>query len=399
MEKVSILYFIGTLGRGGAEGQLLELIEGLDRERFSPGLVVLKGEDDLLDRCLAKGISPHFLRIGGLGDILNPLRLLKVLGNILALARKIKRERIQVLHGYLYTANVLAAFMGHLTGVPLVITSRRSLSTSKTRTWTPLHRLFEIIANSWTHLVIANSQAVREDTIKKEKLDPSKVMVIHNGVALDKYGQGPGARQEGLIPAGTAGVIGIVANLIPYKNHEMLLRALPLIKKEVQPLCLLCIGRDSGIQKDLERLAENLGVAGDIAWLGPRPDVHAILPLLDISVLVSNEEGFPNAVLESMAAGVPVVATAVGGVPELILEGETGYMVAPGDHEALASRVTGLLNDEKKRREMGEKSRERVKAHFSREKMVSVTEEVYLSWLRHGLPARSHRRGVPVEEV
>jgi len=174
----------------------------------------------------------------------------------------------------------------------------------------------------------------------------------------------------------------MVANLIHYKNHMMLLRALPLVKEKIPHAHALLIGRDSGIQKELEAYAREREVLPSITFTGPRQDIPELLSLMDISVLTSREEGFPNALLESMAAGIPVVATRVGGIPEVVVEGETAFLVEPDDHEALALRITELLSDPAMARSMGAKGRERVTTVFTMEAMVTSTEEIYDTLLR-----------------
>lgn len=384
MDKIRIMYFIGTLSRGGAEGQLIELMKGLDRSFFEPALVVLKGRDELYDICLEHGINPVFLHMRGGAGLLNPFTAFGILRNVISLMLRIIRERTHIVHGYLYMGNMVAAFIGKLTGVPIIITGRRSLSTYKTQKWTPLHRLFEIIANRWTDLIIANSSAVKDDIVLNERIDPSQVMVIYNGVRWEQFQQNEKAdslSSELRLREG-AKVIGMIANLIHYKNHEMLIRALPLVRAKISPIQILCVGRDSGIRSELESLSRELGVDDIITWTGSRKDVARILQLMNVSVLTSLEEGFPNAVLESMASGIPVVATRVGGVPEAVIDGRTGFLVDSRDHGSLADRLIQLLTSDTLAKEMGDNARKRVQEDFSMEKMICATEEAYKELLK-----------------
>lgn len=367
----------------------MQLIEGLDRNVFEPALVILKGEDELYERCTKFGISPVFLHLAGGASLLNPLRLWRMLRNITDLVAKMRREGTHIVHGYLFVANVVAAFIGHAARVPITITSRRSLSTYKTRSWTVLHRLCEIVSNRWTDLVIANSRAVKEDVMRHEHVPSSLVMVIHNGVEWDRFGgtAAPDSLRKELGLAEDARVVGMIANLIHYKNHRMLIAAIPLIKREIPGAHILLIGRDGGMIEELRSYAAQLGVLDSITFTGPRSDIPELLSLFQVSVLTSLEEGFPNAILESMASGVPVVATRVGGVPEAVEEGKTGFMVDPKDPAALADRVIRILSDEVHAREMGAYAREKVREQFTTGRMVRATEEVYLGLLKKkGIP-------------
>ncbi|MHC9541899.1 MAG: glycosyltransferase [Vulcanimicrobiota bacterium] len=379
-EKIKIVYFIGTLGRGGAEGQLLELIERLDRERFYPSLVVLRKEGGHLARLEESGIPCHFLHFRGVITTFYPPYLWKALKSVISLIRTLEKERPHIVHGYLFVSYVAAVFFGRCAGVPLIITSRRSLATSKTRRWTIIHRIVEILANMETDVIIANSHAVKDDTVKREHVSPDRVEVIYNGVDLRRYSGNKEAasrlrEQMGINAA--APVIGVVANLIPYKNHRLMLRALVPVAEDFPSVRLLLVGRDSGIGGALREYSRSLGVEGHVIFLGECKDIPAVLSLMDISVLTSREEGFPNAILESMAAGLAVVATAVGGSREAVADRETGFLVPSDDYEAVAKRVKQLLEDPGKRRAMGERGRAVAAERFSLEAMVEKTEKLY----------------------
>ncbi len=382
--KIKVVYFIGTLGRGGAEGQLLELIERLDRERFSPTLVVLRKEGDHLARSEESDVPCHFLHFRGIITTLYPPHLWKAVQSSLRLIRILEKERPHAVHGYLFVSYVTAVFFGRWTGVPLIITSRRSLGSSKTRHWTILHRLLEILANMETDAIIANSLAVKDDTVKCERVSPGLVRVIYNGVDVSHYSRNEEKAlhlRKQLEIDDASPVIGIIANLIPYKNHRLMMRALVPVAEVCPSIRLLLAGRDSGIGGALRDYSRALGVEEKVVFLGEWKDIPAVLSVMDISVLTSREEGFSNAILESMAAGLPVVATAVGGSQEAVVDGETGFLVPSDDHEAVAEKVKLLLFDPEKRRVMGERGRARVREHFSLEKMVDETEKLYVELL------------------
>lgn len=386
-DKIKIMYFIGTLGRGGAEGQLLELIEGLDKEKFAPVLVVLKGKDDLYPRCEKMGIPLYLLEFAGPAGSLVPWKLYRVMKNLIRLYMSMKKDTPHIVHAYLFVSYVCGVFMGKLVGVPLIITSRRSLGTFKARVWTPFHRLLEKLVNSWTDLIIANSYAVKEDTEKREKICGSRIIVIHNGVdheVLKTDGKALHLKKELNIQEG-AKVVAMIANLIHYKNHKMLLSAIPIIKRHIPDTHFLLIGRDGGMEGILRDYARSLGIEEYITFAGSRSDIASLLSIIDVSVLTSLEEGFPNVVLESMACGVPVVATSVGGIPEAIDDRKTGFLVASMDHEALAEKILELLSNVELAEAMGRNGIKKVKECFTIEKMVRAHEKLYKDLLKKKL--------------
>ena len=173
-------------------------------------------------------------------------------------------------------------------------------------------------------------------------------------------------------------LIGVVANLIHYKGHEYLLRAVPVIREKTDtPFRIVLIGGDGNRRQMLESLASELGITDDIVFAGTIPQAQRLMAAFDISVLPSLEEGFSNTVLESMASGVPVVATDVGGNAEAVVDGKTGFLAPPADPGALAERIALLLDDAPLRRRIGEAARKHVMERFSVENMVERTEALY----------------------
>jgi glycosyltransferase involved in cell wall biosynthesis len=174
-----------------------------------------------------------------------------------------------------------------------------------------------------------------------------------------------------------------VANLIRYKGHEYLLEAVARTKKRTgTAFRVVLVGRDGNNRQTLDRQVEELGLSDDVVFAGSIPRAQRLMPLFAISVLPSLEEGFSNTVLESMISGIPVVATAVGGNLEAMVDGRTGFLVPPRDPDALSEKLVRLLEDDRLRSTMGQAGRARASAEFSTEAMVQRTEEVYLNALR-----------------
>ncbi|HAF11099.1 MAG TPA: glycosyl transferase family 1 [Chloroflexi bacterium] len=371
--RLHIFYLIGTLDIGGAEGQLVQLLKGLDRDRFSATVCCLtSAAGPYADDIRQLGIDVYSIGFQGLRIFRYPHR---VAGQLFRLARLIRRERPDIVHGYLFWAYVLGTFAARAARVPRVVSSRRSLGNFKAG---KLHYLLlERLSNAMTSLVIANSRAVRADAMRQEKLPPRKVIVIYNGVDSSQFrATAPAALVEDLQLQDAEPVVTVVANFIDYKGHGFFFDAWRRVAATVPSAVAILVGDGPERAKWEGRImADALG--SSVRFVGSRRDIPAILALTDIVVHPSLEEGFSNAILEAMAAGRPVVATAVGGNTEAIQDGRTGILVPARDSEALAAAILILAREPGRAREMGSAGRERVARHFSVEQMVRSYESVY----------------------
>ncbi len=372
LDRIKIVYVIGTLELGGAEHQLVALARGLDRSRYLSVVFCLTATGPLRAELEQAGIRVACFGLRGLRIWRSPLRVFRI---FLAFLREMRKEKPAIVHGFLFHAYVLGACVAKLAGVPIVVSSRRSLGRFKAKR--PHYLLAERLANRLTNVIVANSEAVRQDTICQEGVDPSRVRVVKNGIDASPYGlPSDPALRDSLGVSPSARVIGVVANLIHYKGHRFLLEAVQEIHRRGLDVRCLLVG-DGPCRADLERLVKNLGLEKDVVFLGSRQDVPRLLALMDLVVLPSLEEGFPNAILEAMAAGKPVVATRVGGTPEAVVHEETGLLILPGDPRALADAILRLLEDPPLAEKMGKAGRARVVSMFSVDKMVTQMEAVY----------------------
>jgi glycosyltransferase involved in cell wall biosynthesis len=295
----------------------------------------------------------------------------------LALARFLRRERPAIVHFFLPRPYVYGSIAAELAGQHRRIMSRRSLTDYQENY--PLLGGLERILHRRTAGLIGNSQAV-VDQLAAEVDDPSKLALIHNGIALPEPLTAVGrqrARGSLRIPDGAL-VMAVVANLIAYKGHRELIAALARVKDELpSPWRLLVIGRDDGIGAELKDKAEAASLSGNILWLGERSDVGELLGASDIFVLPSHQEGFSNALLEAMAANEPVIATAVGGNLDAVVDGETGLLVRPRDSDGLAGAILQLARDPSLRQRFADAARSRVERLFSLDVCVGRYERLY----------------------
>lgn len=333
------LLVIGTLDVGGTETQLATLAEGLIRRGWSVEVFALDRKGPLAARLAAAGASvtgrEASRRTG------HPaMRVLSLVGAQCALAWRVATKRPDVVHGFLPLTNFMAAVAGRIAFAPLIVTSRRALGHHRERR--PGLNWMDSVANAGSHVVTANSVAVARDTTAREGYPFERIVVIPNGLDLGRFegverARDAVRRELGLAPNDIALVK--VANLIPYKGHAELIEAFAAVAPSWPSLKLFLVGRDDGPGPALAATAERHGVGDRVAFLGRRPDVPRLLAAMDIGIVASHEEGSSNALIEQLAAGLPIVATAVGGNVEA-LEGVPDCTLVPArDPEALAAAI------------------------------------------------------------
>jgi glycosyltransferase involved in cell wall biosynthesis len=378
--RVPILFVIGTLDIGGAETQLVEMVRSLDA-RFVPTVCCLASSGPLAERLDSAGIPVTTIGLHSPRQGRGWMRFLPAIVrlpiDIVRFILHVRAVRPDILHGVLMHAYVLGAFAARLTGVPVVVASRRSLSLFKKDK--PIMRFAERFANRLTDRVVANSEAVRQDAIETEHLPPEKVDVIYNGVDLAMYDAVTPERVAALredLRLGSGPVVIVVANLIAYKGHEYFMRAWAKVCGVFPDAVALLVG-DGPVRAAREADARGLGIEANVRFLGVRRDVPALLAASDLLVHPSLQEGFCNALLEGMAASLPVVATDVGGNREAVLEGETGLIVPPGDVDRLAAATLAVLEQPDRGAAWGAAGRRRVVERFQRSRMLPEYEALY----------------------
>jgi glycosyltransferase involved in cell wall biosynthesis len=226
--------------------------------------------------------------------------------------------------------------------------------------------------------VICVSEAVRQVVMSRERLDPRRVRVIHNGIMLHEPCDGARLRVRQELGLDTSHlVVGVVANLNrPVKGGKYLIEAIPLVVQAVPAVRFVVVGDGNEIG-ELKRSAKRLGVSKNLIFAGFHSDIADCYAAMDISVLTSLSEGLSITLLESMSHGLPVVVTAVGGNPEVVIDGQTGFLVPPKHPAAFASRVVALLQDPDLRQRMGEAGRQRIEEHFRIESTASQYLDLY----------------------
>jgi glycosyltransferase involved in cell wall biosynthesis len=280
----------------------------------------------------------------------------------------LRGRRPTILHSWLFHANLPGRVLGRLAGVPVIICAEQTMAMEAEWRYFLNRKTSRLVDR-----VVAASANVRDFCIDHIGLPAGKVVVIHNSVEgiVSPPAARQAARQELGLPL-DGPLTGTVSRLDPVKGVDYLLRAFA----QVRDGQLVVIG-DGPERTTLHALADGLGLTGRVHWAGYRSDVPKLLPALDIFVQPSLHEGLPNAVLEAMAAGLPVVATKVGGTPEAVLDGVTGVLVPARDPVALAEAITALHHDPDQRHRLGQAGVERVEQNFSVEHMARQTQALY----------------------
>jgi len=301
-------------------------------------------------------------------------------------------RRPSIVHFFLPHAYLVGAPAALLARRPIRVMSRRSLNVYQAK-----HRILSVVERRLHRLmtaVLGNSRSVIRELKDEEGVPDRRLALIYNGIDCDRF-SGSGARHAVRgVPTieNSALTLVIVANLIEYKGHLDLVEALGEAAPQM-PVGwrLLVVGRDDGLGPAVKARAAEVGIAANIALLGPRNDVPDLLQTCDIGLLCSHEEGFSNSVLEAMAAGLPMVVTDVGGNAEAVVDGKTGLVVPPRHPERLSGAILQLAHDPALRARMSVAARARVREHFSLEQCVAGYERLYRTLLAGGAPSDAAR--------
>jgi L-malate glycosyltransferase len=380
-EPLRIVKFVTVFGGGGTERQFVNLGLTLDVEQFDLRFACLGRRGALLPEVEERGIPTHEYAIGSFYS-------LRYVRQALRLAADLRRDGIDIVHAYSFYGNVFAVPAARLAGVPVVIASIRDRGVYLT----PNQKRAQRYACRLADCVLVNAESIR-DWLVQDGYDPGRIVVIRNGIDMSHFRPAPGTEAGGVhrefgFPAGAPLVI-LVSRLNPSKGVADLVDAAAIVAATRPDVRVLIVGggepvstaggvvEDTAYRAELGERVRRLGLERVVAFAGHRSDIPRLLQASTLSVLPSLSEGLPNAVLESMAAGVPVVATAVGGVPEIVTDGRTGLLVPPASPAALAAALERLLAEPALAARLGAAGHQLVVERFSMERMVRATEQLY----------------------
>ena len=366
-----VLYLVDTLNVGGTESQLVQVALRLHSTSHHVTVGCLRAEGPLLEVLKGAGIPVvEFRKEKTLVSLNGAYQLLR-------LAIFLRRKRFHVFHAHDLWANLLGVPAARLARTPIIISSRRYLADLEWyRPWR--NKVIRMIYRLSTHVAV-NSTAVRDLLVERDGLPLEKVRVLYNGVDIDRFAR---ARRNrvGLLPGvrHRSKLIAVVANMYGrVKGHASLIAAARNVCRDVPDAMFVLIG-DGQERPTLEQRVREAGLSTNCLFLGSRKDVPELLACCDLSVLPSEAEAMPNSVLEAMAAGLPVVATSVGGIREIIANEVNGLLVPPGDPGALAAAILRILQDADLARRLSRAGQRRARTHFGFDRLVAKLQQLYV---------------------
>ncbi len=365
---IRVAHVVDLLALAGMEYGVIKLVNRLDPEQISPMIVCMRHKTEDVDKLLASTIPVFELHK-------SPGRNWRVIGRLAALLRS---ERVDIVHSHNWSTLLYSVAAARLAGVPIVVHGEHG----KDETIPHRGRLMASrVLGRGVARICTVSRDLAEELIRDWRVPRERVTRIPNGVdleAFDSHFQPDGVREELQLTSDNR-VVMTTGGFRPIKDLPTLLRAFARVHRADPLARLLLVGRgDSAApHAGLDRLAAELGVAGAVRFLGVRQDVPRLLQVCDVYVNSSRFEGMSNTVLEAMAAGKPVVATEVGGNPEIVEDGVTGFLVPPGQEEPMAARIGCLLNDPSLRSRMGASGRARIEAEHSMTGMIRTYSDLY----------------------
>jgi glycosyltransferase involved in cell wall biosynthesis len=368
---VDVVLLLTSFAIGGTERQMVELAKRLDPSRFRVHVACFHRRGRLLDDMPSR-IPIREFPVHGFA---NP----SAAARLVAFASWCRSIGAAVVHTCDLYANIFGLPGAALAGVPVRIANRREIVTgdkSPAKLWT------QRLAYRAAHAVVANSSAAR-DQLVREGVPADRLRLIANGLDAGRFVPAPRRPQIRRIV--------MVANLRPEKGHDTLLAAAPRILARYPDATFTFVG-EGPKREALETLTRALGVAERVEFLGESRDVAPVLARHDLFVLPSRSEAFPNALIEAMATALPVVATDVGGIPEVVRPGLNGLLVRPDDTNALADAVLALMDDPAAAAALGRAARADVERHYTIDRMVERFEQLYLAEIETHVWNRGNRR-------
>ena len=381
-EPVLVLQFANQFAIGGAEGQFVARVRALP-ERFRPVVACVHKEGPNLQAIEEIGLRVEVF--GLTGSLARP----NTGKQMVRLAAFLVQNRIKLVHANDFYTNVLAVPAARLAGAK-VIASRFDLA----HWYSPQAHVVEALACRAADAVYVNARAVRDMCVREEAVSARRVVVVHNGIDLTRFDRARGQPLQAPVPGlelrgdgkSRRPAVVLVGNLYPVKGHLDLIEAVEEVRRRIPDVLVLCAG-EGVMRPSVEQQIRARGLRDTVVLLGHRLDVPALLDRAHVGCLPSHAEGLSNAVIESMAAGLPVVATSVGGNVELVEEAVTGHLVPAHRPALLADRLVTLLSAPDQARKLGSRGRARVEADLTLAAMARKTGELYDAVLAGQSPA------------
>lgn len=359
LNKIKILHLTTDAKMGGTEKMILAFVKNCSGD-FQNTVVTLKGNGPLLEEALKYNACCLSLNLKKPLDIWKSFKLYKIL----------KEQKPDILHTYLFHSNIAGKIIGKSAGIKHIICGQRNIDSW--RKW--YHILIDRFTSSFSEAVISNTKAGKKRLIEKEKLSPHKITVIYNGI--NEPDTPHSLIKKGLKIDKNAKLLLNIGSFFEKKGHSILIRSFAEILKKNKNLHLILAG-EGPLRSEMKSLATELSIKDNIHFLGFRKDIFELLSSSILFILPSLWEGMPNVVLEAMSQGIPVIASSVGGVPEIIEDNIDGFLIPPNDPKELTKKILYALDNPEHCKEISLKAQEKVKTKFSMKKMITSLEEFY----------------------
>ncbi len=367
---IKVMFVLPSLQFGGAEKKIIDFILRINKSEFYPIVCSLSDDGAFYNLLRNSGIKVYFIKRYFKYDFTVIFRLMLLM----------LKEGVQIVQTTLIVANIFGRLAALLAKRPIIIATEHSMGIWRVNKYTIVNRLLSY----FTHRIIVVSKRQKRFLHDVEGIPNSKMIVIYNGVDMKKfhlnyYHKTIMRKKLGLKQ--NYKIVGTVGTLRPVKGHDHLIKAAAAIVRKYPNIYFLIIG-DGPCRKRLETIVAELGLQETVIFLGNRNEIPELISVFDVFVLSSNEETFPNAILEAMAAEKPVVAMNVGGVSEIVVDGQTGILVPKGNVSKLSDAIIKLITNQDIARKMARDGRNRVEKYFSMERMVNERENLFRTLLK-----------------
>jgi len=370
---ISVAFLIDfMLFKMGTENHVLDLLTGLDKKEFRPILLVFRCSHEMRAKAEAMGVPVLELGIDKVYGI-------KEFHVLFQLKKYLKKENVKIMHTFHINPDIYGAFLAKISGIPILISSRRDMGYLMKQSHKIAYRVFD----PWVDAVICVSEAVKKAFCRAPMNTKSKFHVIYNGIERTRFDKAIDRNEQRRRLGFGHGepLIGVLSNFGMVKGHTYLLDAVPKIRK-VHPEAHFILAGDGNCKEKMIQRSKAMALDGSVHFVGHREDVAELLSAFDVIVLPSLSEGFSNTLVEALYMKKAVVATDVGGNPEIIRNGTTGILIKPADADAIAAAVIDLLKDNNKARDMGTQGRALVEEKFMLDNVVRRTEDLYVQLLK-----------------
>ena len=373
--RIRLAYFSNANARGGAEEHILTLLHGLNRALFQPFLICSPSVAEKLGKDVPTDVTVIPLSFGKPSEF----------GGAFGLAKALRQNKIQILHSHLFYSSLFASPVGWLCGIPAIMeTPHLRELWREGKGWLKgsffIDRLIGKCVDGYIAVSKANGAYLRD----VKQLPALKIHVVQNGSDLKRFRPdhpSPVGMRESLGFGETDPIMLVPARLEPQKGHRVLFDALPTVLKEFPTARIVCAG-EGALLTELQDQVGRLSLQKNVSFVGRQQKLEDWFALCDFTILPSFFEGLPLVAVESLAAGRPMVATAVDGTPEVILDGKTGLTVPPGDAPALAGAIIRMLREPDMRRAMAGEGRRWAMECFTQALQIEKTQALYIALLQ-----------------